>query len=117
MQDASSLLNLSLFSQYSQAPSNEVLKHVLAKSGLVPWHGVTGIPHCEEPQVVNGLEVSDGFSIAELAAPWLVLGLIVAASTRPGGHLVKHGKNTWVVADAEGKIYYFLSELRSLKLC
>ena len=68
---------------------------------LASWYHVASIPHCEEPQSVDRLEVSDSLSIAEPAGPWLVLGLIIAASTRPGIHLVKHGKNTRVVANAE----------------
>ena len=67
---------------------------------LAPWYHVTSIPHREEPQSVDRLEVSDSLSIAEPAGPWLVLGLIIAASTRPGVHLVKHGKNSRVVANA-----------------
>ena len=68
---------------------------------LASWYHVAGIPHREEPQPVDRLEVSNRLSIAEPASPWLVLRLIIAASTRPGVHLVKHGKNTRVVANAE----------------
>ena len=68
---------------------------------LASWYHVAGIPHCEEPQPVDRLEVSNSLSIAEPASPWLVLCLIIAASTRPGVHLVKHGKNSRVVANAE----------------
>ena len=71
---------------------------------LASWYHVAGIPHREEPQPVDRLEVSNSLSIAESAGPWLVLRLIIAASTRPGVHLVKHGKNSRVVANAVKKI-------------
>ena len=75
---------------------------------LAPWYHVASIPHREKPQSVDRLEVSDSLSIAEPAGPWLVFGLIIAASTRPGVHLVKHGKNSRVIANAEkGKISGF----------
>ena len=71
---------------------------------LASWYHVAGIPHREEPQPVDRLEVSNSLSIAEPASPWLVLSFIIAASTRPGVHLVKHGKNSRVVANAEKEI-------------
>ena len=86
--------------QDSQVSRNKFLKHVLAISRLGPRNSVSSIPHCEEPQIVHRFEVPDSLSIAEPAAPRLVCCLIVAVSSRPVCHLVEHGQNSRMVANA-----------------
>ena len=79
-----------------QSSSNESIEHVERGRRVAPGHHVAGVPHHEEPQVLDGLQVADGVATGDVG---VLLRSVEEILSGPVLHGLEHLEHADVVAD------------------